>query len=807
MAYRFGHFILDPLTGTLAGPSGPVPLRRQTFRLCEVLVAHAPELLDRETLLNEVWGHTALSPNVLPQTMSELRQALGDDAQAPRFIETVHRRGYRVICPVERLGPEAAADPAPETPTEAPTAAPAELPADNQQGQRPGNPAPARLALIASAAIVLVIVALFFGTWQSESAWRTLHERHIPAIRAELETDVFAAWRLARETRDRFPGDPVLEQLWLDLSLPVPLTSDPPGATVEVGPYGATESDWVALGETPLADVRLPLVMLQFRVSLPGHRPLELAPSVLPAAETFHLHADSEAPEGMVYVPAGRVRYLDATTELPGFWIQRREVTNREFHAFVAAGGYQQPEFWRHPAEEDGALLDWEALMARFVDRTGQPGPATWLMGTYPEGTADHPVEGISWHEAAAYAEFAGQSLPTVFHWWRAAGFGGAQATNFSDILAASNFSGRGARPTGQGGLGPFGTYDMAGNVAEWCANPAGDQRHMLGGSWLTDSYTYRDPYAHAPLERRPGFGFRLIQADPATAPDAWADIRVAAPEHVDPASDETFAIYARQFEYDPRPLNARVEEIDDSHEAWRRERISFDAAYGGERVLLQLFLPRNARPPFQAVVHFPGGDALMLDSSRDAGLLHVEPFLRTGRAVAYPVYQGTFERRQSMPTGPIELRDQLIHQVRDARRVMDYLETRADIDPARIAFHGLSYGGWRAPYLLAVEDRFATAMIVSAGTTPRRLPPEIAMQHYLPRVRLPLLFITGRHDFSFALETSQQPFFEQLGTRPEQKQHIVLDWGHLPPGYAAVIRELIAWTDQWLGPVPLASQ
>ena len=89
MAYRFGDFELDPRLGTLTGPHGPVALRRQGFRLCQLLVERAPELLDRDTLLDEVWGRTALSPNVLPQTMSELRQALGDDPQAPRYIETL----------------------------------------------------------------------------------------------------------------------------------------------------------------------------------------------------------------------------------------------------------------------------------------------------------------------------------------------------------------------------------------------------------------------------------------------------------------------------------------------------------------------------------------------------------------------------------------------------------------------------------------------------------------------------------------------------------------------------------------------
>ena len=60
--------------------------------------------------------------------------------------------------------------------------------------------------------------------------------------------------------------------------------------------------------------------------------------------------------------------------------------------------------------------------MARFVDQTGRPGPAEWQAGNYPEGQADYPVSGISWYEAAAYAEFAGKSLPTETHWALATG-------------------------------------------------------------------------------------------------------------------------------------------------------------------------------------------------------------------------------------------------------------------------------------------------------------------------------------------------------------------------------------------------
>lgn len=116
MRYAFAEFTLDLITGELSGPTGPVALRRQTFLLLEALLRQAPALIDRDLLIDQVWGRSALSRNVLPQAISELRQALGDDPAAPRFIETRHRRGYRFIADVQLQplsGAEASADAAP----------------------------------------------------------------------------------------------------------------------------------------------------------------------------------------------------------------------------------------------------------------------------------------------------------------------------------------------------------------------------------------------------------------------------------------------------------------------------------------------------------------------------------------------------------------------------------------------------------------------------------------------------------------------------------------------------------------------
>ncbi len=786
MSFRFGEYLLDTRTGSLMGPDGPVSLRRQTFRLLEVLLVHAPGLVDRDTLLDEAWGRTALSPNVLPQAISELRQALGDQPHQPRYIETLHRRGYRIVCPVLMVGTEDIGKPV------------------EMVDNRPGATVPNRRAPLVGLAVTLVALATVVGLWWHQGTQqRWLDHVAMPKIHALMDDDLARAWQLAWNVRQRVRDNRELEQLWLNLTLPVPMDSVPQGASIHARGYGDTEAEWTLLGQTPLDDLRLPLTQLEFRVELEEFVSIEAAPDFLPRAQPFRLHRPEETPDGMVYVTAGPVNYLLIHREVPAFWIERHEVTNGQFAEFIRDGGYRRPELWLHPAEEDGQELAFEALMERLIDSTGMSGPATWAMGTFPEGQDKFPVEGVSWFEAAAYAEWAGKELPTPFHWFRAAGLSTAQAANFSGILAHSNFSNQASRAVGiSRGLGPYGTLDMAGNVAEWCLNTSGPRRHILGGSWLGNPYQFRDFDAQMPLERRPGFGIRLMKSIEDPSDELLGDIKRSYHEPLPPVDDATFALYARLFDYDPIDLDERIEEIDDTHPDWRRERVTFTAGYPNDRVTVQVFIPRKASPPYQTIVHFPGGDALLVQDSRQAGLLQIEPFLRSGRVVIYPVYQGTFERRIEGEMGPIGRRNLLIQRVKDARRTIDYLATRDDIDLDRIAYHGVSFGGNVSPFILATENRFRTAMIMSTGLlTGRPLPPEIQMHDYLARITMPVLMIGGRDDFNFPYETSQRPFFEALGTPDEYKEMVSLDWGHLPPQYSDVVKSLIRWSDHWLGP------
>lgn len=658
-----------------------------------------------------------------------------------------------------------------------------------------GKGARTRFYLAIAATVLLLVAGAAFWWWQ-QSRQRWLRNYALPEIQRLTDAeDFYGAYVLALEAREVAPDDPQLEQAWANLSVPLEILSEPPGADVSMHSYGESEGEWTRLGRTPL-NMRVPISMVRFRVTLDGHVPLEAAPPTFAGSHTFRMHRQNETPAGMVPVTAGSASFRGVSVDLPPFWIDRYEVSNEEFKRFIDEGGYRRKELWKHSMEREGRTLAWEDAVREFVDSTGRPGPSHWELGTYPEGEGQHPVDGISWYEAAAYAEFVGKSLPTVYHWYKASGI-----TGFSDILRLSNFSGKGTLPTGSTrGLGPWGTYDMAGNVKEWCFNAVGEQRFILGGSQADPPYQFMDPDAQFPGARQRGFGMRLILQQTPIA-ESLQPITIDRNRVDEPVNEETFQLFVNSYDYDASPLNAKTDSIDESQPMWRREIISIDAAYGGERLPVNLFIPRNASPPYQTVVYFPGSDASVA-TSRHMRLLPVEFFVRSGRAVAFPVYKGTYERTVPDPSGPVGWRDLTIQRVKDVRRTLDYLETRKDLEPGRFAYYGFSMGANIAPVVLGVEPRFEAAILVAGGLKKRNVSPEAQPGNFVSRVRMPVLILTGRHDFSAPYETEQKPLFEMLGTPPENKRHVVYEAGHVPQPWTEVIRESLEWADRWMGPV-----
>jgi predicted esterase/predicted Ser/Thr protein kinase len=673
-----------------------------------------------------------------------------------------------------------------------------------------------RKPVVAVPAVALIAVLALGTIWlmHRQTRIRWARDVAIPEIRKLVEDQqLAAAFRLAEQAEIVIPRDPSLLELLPQVERDFSFQTIPPGADVYL--YNEIDSAWEHIGRSPIDKVRTAPGYRRWKIEKDGYGPVEGA--ALSAAGSVaeikrRLDEKGSLPQGMVRVPGGNhVLGLAGLDHLSGqnlddYLIDKYEVSNKEFKQFIDGGGYEKREYWILPFEKNGKAISWEQALAEFKDRTGRPGPATWEMSDYPESRGDYPVDGISWYEAAAYAEFAGKSLPTIYHWDRA-----ADTPQSNYIIPLSNFSDHGTSAIGQTqGVSAYGLHDMAGNVREWCWNQRGNWRFLLGGSWNDQVYVFNYAFAQPPWDRSPGNGFRCMkylgthnqEALSANIDDPYIDFMAK-----EPVSDEVYSIYLNMYSYDKKDLRSRTESVDEHEKDWIMEKVTFDAAYGGERVAAYLFLPRSGQPPYQTVVYFPGSSAIIMRSSDKNELLGIGNFdfiMKSGRALLFPIYKSTYERgdglSDSVPNETNSYRDHVIQWEQDLSRSLDYLESRSEIDSDKLAYYGFSWGGRLGGIMIAAGKRFKTAILYVAGFRFQKQKPEVDPFHFVSRVRIPVLMLNGRYDSFFPYQTAQLPMFKLLGTPEEHKRQFLYDTGHNIPR-TQLIKESLEWLDKYLGP------
>jgi len=677
--------------------------------------------------------------------------------------------------------------------------------------------------IITAAATLILLAFSFFGFRWYSNKQKIDHAKTVvlPSIVRLVEENFrppTEAFDLALEAMKYIPEDSSFLKLWPVVATRTPIITDPPGVEVLWKDYSKPEMQWRSAGVTPIKEAAFPRGYVRMEFRKPGFQTIEYSGPFSYARlgadiDTLRLDSAGSLPDSMVRFPRRTTQMYIVGLEsygpktVPEFLIDRYEVSNEQYKVFVDAGGYTSQTYWQHPFYGDGHELSFEEAMKKFVDQTGRQGPSTWEGGTYVDGQGDHPVAGVSWYEASAYATWAKKKLPTVFHWSVA-----AETSRTEFIVPLSNFKGKGTTKVGSSvGYSTFGIYDIAGNVREWCSNESmSGVNFIMGGGWNDETYSFNDSYTQSAMDRSAANGFRCIRELPGNLSATGTlnipvTIAVRDYKKEKPVDDKTFEIFRRQFAYDNIPLRDSTR-VFWSNDVCTVEKITFEAGYNNERMQAYLFLPKNAKPPYQPILFYPGSNDIF---SRKFDVVfpfsRLDFLIKGGRAIVIPVLKGTNERHDELKSDLQEetvfYKDHVIMWRKDIGRTIDYLETRKDIQADKLAYLGWSWGGFMGGIMPAVEKRFKVVILNVGGMEMHKTLPEVDQINFIPRVTQPVLMLNGKHDMFFPVETSQKPMFALLGSPAKDKKIVIYESGHLVPRNEFV-RESLSWLDKYLGPV-----
>ncbi len=672
-------------------------------------------------------------------------------------------------------------------------------------------------ATLIGGSVVLAIIAVVAVFVLRDRRARWVHDTALPEISRLMEADQLdSAFAIAERAEARAPGDSALGAMWGGISLKQTFLSEPAGASVTRAALTDTTT-WIPVGTTPTEAVRIPRNAWFYRYTLAGYRPVtvmgaRLGGSYAPIPSPVALQKITDPDSGMVLLRGHRLvgtlygLATSDTLDLPDFLMDKLEITNAQYKAFVDAGGYTNARWWDSTMVRNGRVMTQHDAMSHFIDATGRPGPAAWEGGAPKAGTDELPVGGVSWYEARAYARFVDKALPTVLEWNAAAI---PEAARWVVPNGRYNADGP-VRGGAARGVSPRGVFDMAGNMREWTANAREPgSRYILGGGYSDPAYLFNEVYAQPEFDRSPINGIRLVKrvGDTPDLARALAPVTRTSRDavHATPVDDATFRGFLALYDYDRTPLNAIVTARDTTPADWVREDVTFDLPSGKGRMAAVLFLPKRVKAPYQTIVLWPATDVFVLRDTHRLSMSLVDYLARSGRAVIYPIYEHTYGRGTTMsgdsPTISIEHRDQMVRWITEMRRSLDYVVTRADIDSTKLAFVGTSWGSRIGGTALAIEPRFRTAILSVPGISASAIRPEEDPVNFLPRIHIPVLMLSGRYDSVFPYESSQMPFLKLLGSPAGTKKQVLFEGGHFLPRNLWVA-ESTRWLDDQFGAV-----
>jgi len=370
----------------------------------------------------------------------------------------------------------------------------------------------------------LVVCALAAGSFmfiKHQARYAGPGRNSCPRSRASLMRTTFGAtWdrpSALRAGREDHPNDPRLAGLFSKCSLKISIRTEPAGARVYMKEYETPDNEWllpgrVAAGEGPAAGRHL-----RWKLEKEGFE------TVLATASTWK--TDIRNSGGIIPLrsrenarsigkhPRRHGAGDGAETEvgrLDDFFIDRCEVTNRQFRKFVDAAVTRTRNSGSYKFFRDGKKFSWEEALKVFVDQTGQPGPRPGRRGTFRKDREITRSPASSWYEAAGLRGVRGQNSAQRLSLGDRPGRGYADlslaaARGIRRLRALQQFPGQG-HPAGRQPPGITAIWRLrhGGKRREWCWNETPSGRLIRGGAWDDNPYMFGKQSQAPPWSARP---------------------------------------------------------------------------------------------------------------------------------------------------------------------------------------------------------------------------------------------------------------------------------------------------------------
>ena len=671
-----------------------------------------------------------------------------------------------------------------------------------------------KVKLILSVILTGLVLLIFVYFFRKINTNQTLVSKVIPELIQIYDNGKIAeSFLKSKELLDKYPNNEIIKSYFTKSSKYNYLKSDTDGVDVSV--KYAEDSTYTYLGKTPLDSFVTPNIWGD-----QSHK-LKLVYNNIEYEQKGRDIHNYKFPDPSIKVPENHVAFLGTNPEF-GFFLQGinfedikltpfsigiNEVSNKDFQKFVDARGYENPSYWDFPIQVGNKIYDFNSSIKLFIDKYGRKGPANWSYGKYPSGLDNHPVTGISWFEARAYAKFKNLTLPNIFQWTYASGIPENFMTVDQSVTKESNYDSSQLREVSNSSGSYNGLNNIGGNVKEWVLNANGDKMEkysIMGGAFNESPYTFNNYYSSSPFDRTNGNGFRLSKnltnnqsnLNNKVIPDFKRNF-----DDLDDVSDEVFEVYKSQFDYN-KPLNSKTTNIENFQDGYSAQKFETETTYKSDENLYGYIVYSNKfKNKYDPVIVYPNAGSIFSDNDEwlpESLLNQYKYLIDEGYAIIHPIYHNTFAREKTVRTfwasDSEDYKNTIIKIGQDYKRALDYIESRNDFNFDNMSYFGYSWGSTTSNYLLAIDDRIKAAVICVGGLMLQSSKKEVEAHYYVRRIKTPILHIIGKEDGIFGYEENYKPWKKLIGTPKNKLKLIELDnVGHGLP-WDTIIKHQSNW-------------